>query len=134
MSFGERPDWPKELNPIFGAVFARKVTLDKRSKPIPNAQEVMQKLVGANLGNQKPPPDLIIAGESNLIIPCVQTPQGPIMHSPFYVEGATASLEVMPSTDLAFATGICILLYALDTIQLGRMPWEYIINDGFSHT
>lgn len=133
LSFGERQDWPERLNPLFGAVFARRVKRDRNSNQILNAQGAMQELVGVSLGNEKPPPDLIIAGESNLIVPCVQMPQGPIMHSPFYVEGTTASLQVMPSRDLAFATGICILLYALDTIQLGRMPWEYIINDGFGH-
>lgn len=131
ISFGERLDWPKNINPIFGMIFARRVKRYKKDKELLSAAEATKALVGANLGNQKPPPDLIIAGESNLVIPCVQTPQGPIMHSPFYIEGTTASLQVMPSKDLAFATGICILLYALDTIQLGRMPWEYIINDGF---
>jgi hypothetical protein len=130
VSYGERPDWPPVLNSMFGAVFARQVKRKKKGKILEPA-EATKALVGACLGDQKPPPDLIIAGDSNLIIPCVQTSQGPIMHSPFYVESTTASLEVMPSKDLAFATGICILLYALDTLQLGRMPWEEIINDGF---
>jgi hypothetical protein len=133
VSFGNRSDWPERLNPLFGAVFARRVKRDKSNNQTLNAQEAMTELVGASLGNQRPFPDLIIAGEDNLIIPCVQTPQGPIMHTPFYVEGTTASIQVMPSRDLAFSTGICILLYALDTIQLGRMPWEYIIRDGFGH-
>lgn len=130
VSYGKRPDWPPTLNPIFGAVFARQVKRERRGEVL-EAAEATKALVGACLGDQKPPPDLIIAGDSNLIIPCVQTPNGPIMHSPFYVEGTTASLEVMPSKELAFATGICILLYALDTLQLGRMPWEVIINDSF---
>lgn len=131
ISYGERPDWPKVLNPVLGAIFALRVKEDKKQHEVLDSKTTMKALVGASLGAQKPPPDLIVAGDSNLIIPCVQTPEGPIMHSPFYVPGTTASLQVMPSKDLAFATGICILLYALDTIQLGRMPWEYIINDGF---
>ncbi len=133
ISYGERPNWPQVLNPVFGAVFALRVK-DRKRGDILDSKAIMQTLVGAPLGAQKPPPDLIVAGDSNLIIPCVQGPEDhPIMHSPFYVEGATATVQVMPSKDLAFATGICILLYALDTIQLGRMPWEHIINDGFGH-
>lgn len=131
MSYGERPDWPRVINPVLGAVFALRVK-DKKRGEILSSEATMKALVGASLGTQKPPIDLIVAGDSNLIIPCVQSPEGnPIMHSPFYIQATTASLQVMPSKDLAFATGICILLYALDTIQLGRMPWEYIINDGF---
>ena len=131
ISYGERPDWPQVLNPVFGAVFALRVK-DKKRGEVLSSEATMKALVGASLGAQKPPLDLIVAGDSNLIIPCVKTPEGQlIMHSPFYVQGTTASLQVMPSKNLAFATGICILLYALDTIQLGRMPWEYIINDGF---
>ena len=134
ITHGDLPDWPKILNPVFGAIFALRVKENKKLPEILDPKETMKALVGASIGAQKPPPDLIIAGDSNLIIPCVQTPEGhPIMHSPFYIQGTTASLQVMPSKDLAFATGICILLYALDTIQLGRMPWEYIINDGFGH-
>ena len=122
----------KSINPVFGAIFALRVKGDKKQREVLDSKETMKALVGSSLGAQKPPPDLIIAGDSNLIIPCVQTPENrPIMHSPFYVSGTTASLEVMPSKDLAFATGICILLYALDSIQLGRMPYENIINDGF---
>lgn len=129
LSYSERPDWPPVLNPMFGAIFARQVK-DSHGNPL-DAQAATDALVGTPLGDARQPPDLIIAGNSNLIIPCVHTETGPIMHSPFYVEGTTGSLQVMPSRNLAFATGICILLYALDTIQLGRIPWEHIISDGF---
>jgi hypothetical protein len=114
---------------MFGAIFARQVK-DSHGNPL-EAQAATDALVGTPLGDPRQPPDLIIAGDSNLIIPCVHTETGPIMHSPFYVEGTTGSLQVMPSRNLAFATGICVLLYALDTIQLGRIPWEHIISDGF---
>ena len=110
-SFGTRPSWPRDLNPTFGAVFARQVKCE-RTGPILQPGDASKALVGACIGNQKPPPDLIVAGDSNLIVPCVETSQGPIMHSPFFVKGTTASLQVMPVRDLAFAVGICILLYA----------------------
>jgi hypothetical protein len=132
ISHGERPDWPKVLNPVFGAIFALRVKENKKQNEILDSTATMNALVNASLGRQKPRPDLIVAGDSNLIIPCVQTAEGnPIMHSPFYIQDITTSLQVMPSKDIAFATGICTLLYALDTIQLGRMPWESIINNGF---
>jgi hypothetical protein len=128
----QRPDWPPILNPVFGAVFSLQVSATPRSKLL-NAQEATELLVNSCIGNQSPFPDLIIAGEGNLVLPCVNTPANkPIIHAPFFVPNTTASLQVMPTHDIAFATGICFMLYALDSIQLGRMPWEELINDGFT--
>jgi hypothetical protein len=132
VSYGKRPDWPPSLNPLFGAVVARQVKLQARGQVLEAAQAT-NALVGTCIGAQRGAPDLIVAGDSNLIVPCVQTPSGPIMHSPFYIQGTTASLQVMRCKDLAFAAGICILLYALDALQLGRMPWEAIIDDALKH-
>lgn len=130
VSYGKRDDWPEYLNPIFGAIFARQVEQNKKGG-ILSANQTKKALIGACLGNQKPPPDLIVAGESNLIAPCVKTPEGIKVHAPFYIEGVTTSIEVIPAKNFAFSIGICFMLYALDTIELGRMPWENIINDGF---
>lgn len=130
VSYGERPDWPPTLNPLFGVVVARQLKLEASGQVL-EASQATKVLVGAPVGSQTGAPDLVIAGDSNLIVPCVQTPSGPIIHSPFYIQGTTASLQVMPCKGLAFAAGICMLLYALDTLRLGRMPWEVIINDAF---
>jgi len=90
-------------------------------------------LVGSNVSAKKPPPDLIIAGNSNLILPFVDNKGKLEFHSPFYIEGVTKSVEVIYSEGLAFALGVCIMLYAFDTIQLGKMPWVDIIRDGLKN-
>lgn len=126
----ERPYWPSNLNPIFGAVIGRQVKKSARSKKALDAQSSHSVLSNSLFSSKMPPPDLIVAGDSNILVPRVITPEGPMMLSPFYVEGVTETLRVIPTKGLAFAIGICMLLYALDTIDLGRMPWEAIINEG----
>jgi hypothetical protein len=128
-----RPDWPPYLNPVFGAIFSLQVRNTPGSKLL-STQEALHLLNKSSLGNQAFYPDLIIAGESNLILPCVTThDNNSIIHAPFYIPKITTSIKVFPSHEIAFATGICFLLYALDSIQLGRMPWEEIINDGLKN-
>jgi len=128
-----RPDWPAYMNPVFGAIFSLQVRNTPGSELL-SSKAATESLVGSCLGNKTPFPDLIIAGESNLILPFVSTQDNkPIIHAPFFVPNSTTSVEVMPAQNIAFATGICFLLYALDSIQLGRMPWEEIINDGLKN-
>lgn len=127
-SYGNRQDWPYILNPMLGVVVARNVK-DSSGKLL-DSVAVTKHLSEVMYPIEKPPPDLIIAGDSTILAPTVGTSNGEEVHSPFYIEGRTSGLRTLTSQGLGFALGVCFLLYALDTIQLGRMPWEIIINDG----
>jgi hypothetical protein len=133
VSFGSRSDWPPQINPVFGAVIARQIRMEK-DEPLLGPEEGTRALVGAHIGSRRALPDMIIAGENHIILPCVEGSEGPIIHAPFYVEGTTSSVQVMPTKSRAFATGICFLFYALDTIRLGRMPWEEMINQSLKES
>lgn len=133
ISMGERPDWPKNLNPLFGMIFARHVKSKKGDTDYLQREEVLPALVGFNFGNKRYAPDLIVAGDCNIIAPSVTFEGKHEFHSPFCVEGVTDELRIFRSNGLGFAISICILLYALDTMKLGRMPWAEILYDGLKN-
>lgn len=130
VSMGDRPDWPKNLNPIFGMIFARNIKSKKTDKLNLSCDGVVPAMRGYNFGKVNYAPDLIVAGDSNVLAPSVTTNGHPKFHSPFCVEGVTNELRNFKSNGIAYAISMCILLYALDTMQLGRMPWPEIIYDG----
>jgi hypothetical protein len=79
------------------------------------------------LGQQLPgplPPDLFVLGKDVIVLPGI----GKMLMSPFFVGGKSA-LEVMAAEDRAFGTALVMLLWALDWIQLGVMPWQSIAAD-----
>jgi hypothetical protein len=133
VSMGERKDWPKNLNPIFGMIFARYVKNKKGDSDVIKSDEVSPLLVGYNFGNIRYAPDLVVAGDSNIIAPSITVNGNHEFHSPFSIKDVTDELRIFQSEKLAFAISICILLYALDTMALGIMPWPEIIYDGLTN-
>ncbi len=119
----DRPNWPLVLNPLFGAIFARLVRVKEGSKPLESAEEIRQ-LLKDRIYKCNTFPDLIVAGEDVVMFPFVNG----TYYSPFFVEGKS-NLFMWGKEGLAFAIGICSLLYALDTIRLGKMPWPDLIAD-----
>ena len=87
---------------------------------------IKQALMGRPLPSP-PFPDLIIAGRSNIVVPTFMqgTIQG-VLLSPFQSGGG---LAVCNAQDIAFGVAVTMLLWALDFIHLGPMPWQSIIND-----
>lgn len=118
-----RPNWPLVMNPLFGAIFARLVRVKEGSKPLESAEEIRQ-LLKDRIYKYNTFPDLIVAGEDVVMLPFVNE----TYYSPFFVEGKS-NLFMWGKEGLAFAIGICSLLYALDTIRLGKMPWPDLIAD-----
>jgi len=89
--------------------------------------EVVAELDGHKIPDDRPP-DLIVAGEDVVGLPFVANEEKRnIYHSPFAVPESHCRLEQRPK--LAFAIGFCSLIYALETIRLGIMPWPAIIGD-----
>lgn len=71
-----------------------------------------------------------MAGSDVCYLPRIQDNERKVdtYNSPFYIEDASI---LSPATveRHAFSVGMCSLLYALDTICLGIMPWPSIIAD-----
>jgi len=116
---------PKYRNPIHTSVISRRVKL--KGKILTDDEEVDPDLIPEETFADEVP-DLIVAGQSNVFVPGSER-DGRFDLSPFHVEGLSSGRSVwVPG--IAFGIGLCSLLFAIDWIQLRRMPWEQIIVDG----
>lgn len=116
--------FPDLRNPIFTAVFSRHVR-ERKGKDYITDSTVIERALGSR-GNvvDLAPPDLVVAGSSVVALPSVQN----VIKSPFmpHQGGAMATIR---ADNLAFAIGICDLLWALDFIELGNLPWTAVMQE-----
>jgi len=123
------PGWPSLRNPIYGAIFARQV----RSKPggqlLEDAASIEKALLDASIRCEIPP-DLIVAGRNTLLIPALPTERNGESHtpSPFFLHGQS-HMNPVTVDGIAFGAGLAFLLWALDWIELGDMPWPQILRN-----
>ena len=122
-----RKKWPKQLNPFFAAVITPQVKTVS-GDIIQDADKVVTALAGDY--DDEFSPDLIVAGNDVCFLPHLQNDEKKVnvYHSPFYIEGVSIFTPSIVK-DHAFSVGMCSLIYALDTICLGIMPWPSIIAD-----
>lgn len=127
----EKRHWPKEFNPFFTAIFAKNLRLKSKGKQL-KGNEAGQELSKIKANNNYDT-DLIIAGDDLVVLPFTQFPQKEhhTYSSPFFVKGKS-KIKYVVKNGLAFSIGICSLLYAIDTIRLGSMPWPHIIGDAMN--
>jgi hypothetical protein len=119
--------WPFRRNPFYAAIFSRFV----KEQGCPEDPEVLntlllaQRLPAAKVGG----PDLIVAGQSNLALPAVTRPHGSRqILSPFLVDDSRLAATTAPG--IAYGVGLSHMLWALDNIELRKMPWEAILGNG----
>jgi hypothetical protein len=110
---------------MFAAVLARRVRVGGRV--IDGPAEVHSTLLAAEVPQGAHTPDLIVAGRSNVIIPvCRDAETGAFVVSGFYLDGQSTYVRYR-APGVALAVGLCCLLWAIDWVQLDRMPWQRIL-------
>jgi hypothetical protein len=121
--------YPDKRNPMYTAIISRHVRR-KPSKPnLTDSSEIDTALATRGAVAGVPPPDLVVAGPSNLALPCVPDGKGgKIIHAPFVLPNG-GILATMKADQLAFGLGLCHLLWALDFITLGSVPWSVVLQD-----
>ncbi len=126
---GERLKWPRIANPMFTAIISRNVKL-------PNKEIIS---VGDLILNEtkrfthySTSPDIIIAGQDLLIMPEILDEEELNNDSPFV--NPNNPLMIFNTEQAAFSVGIITILYALDNIRLGVMPYSKIINKSILKT
>jgi hypothetical protein len=72
-------------------------------------------------------PDLLVAGNGVLCSPTFNEKKHLM---PFNEPNHSSGFCIFKTKHNALAIGLCHLLWALDRIQLGTMPWEEIIVHG----
>lgn len=142
--------WPDRRNPLFTAIFARRVRLDEKAPAEATKEEIRDGLKQANRDliqgilegedkaladapeGQNPDsyrPDLLVLGENTVSIPLLIVPPGKLVFTtPFSLPGKTQMWQAN-APGLGFGMGVCSLLFALDSMQLGRMPWSALVHD-----
>ncbi len=116
--------WPSIRNPMFTAVFSRRIRKD--GKIIENENDI-QDHIDLEIPIGPHGADLIVAGRNDIIIPVVKNPLiDKNILSGFYIHGQS-QYKAQKSPGLALAVGLCCLLWAIDWVQLQRMPLLRII-------
>ncbi len=126
--------WTKILNPIHTSIISRKTSLkkdtsDKEFKKGPLVQDTTYRLLKKFPLSTDSIPDLIVAGDGVIVLPTYKVNDlSQIM--PIFCLDKNNSHLVLKTKYNALAVGLCQILWALERIQLGVMPWEEIIGNG----
>lgn len=117
--------WPHLANPMYAAIWSRHVKLTPTE--VGNPAIISQAINATFKGNEyvNGLPDLVVAGPDVVGVP---TWNGQYM-SPFRVVGKS-NTGCNVREGMAYGVGVASLLYALDTIQLGSMPWPHLLAEG----
>ncbi|UCS95036.1 hypothetical protein KZP23_08510 [Echinicola marina] len=73
-------------------------------------------------------PELIIAGQHNMLCPAYDTGKE-IKSTLFMLTEKRYGVDVVIRNNLSYGIGLAHLFAAIDWIRLGRMPWSDILND-----
>lgn len=121
-------DFPDFVNPAYGVVMAKNVRLKNGKDIIIDPDEIINELKNTAISSELSP-DLIVLGDSVIVLPTLVKPEGKVVRSPFYIEGKSA-LNLLKVPNKSYGIAVASLMSALDWIELGVMPWHKIIVDG----
>lgn len=127
-NISSRPGWPSKRNPVYTAIISRRVRFSRDDSVIEAPEQIDNFLVGRGLKVDLQP-DLIVAGRSNVALPVVRGSNGERnITSPFCLETET-DFACRTVDGIAFGVALSHLLWALDNIELGSMPWSQILGN-----
>ena len=126
---GKKPvGYPNYRNPFFGAVIARNVVIEEGKPEVTLASAL--KRIQSDVALL---PDLIV-GERLLALPMYgrEKQDDPEARSPRpFLCPSTELITLSQTEEIVFGAGIAQLLWALEWIKLGQIPWNQIIAKSF---
>jgi hypothetical protein len=122
--------WPDKRNPFYSVILARRVRLNSAGPILESPDEIHAALIDQPIYVQFP--DLIVAGRSNVVLPVflLAEDEKKIM-SPFTL-GERTQLQCLIVDKIAFGIALIHLLWALDYIELGAIPWNRILAESLN--
>lgn len=124
------PPWPQYRNPLYRVIWSRYVRIDDGAPQTDDNRAVHAALHAVEIDCV----DLVVAGQAFVCVASVrENPSDKFVtfQSPFLVPGVSIlTRQCVPS--LANAVGVLQLLWALDTMQVGHMPWRALVTDAFT--
>jgi hypothetical protein len=132
MSLKMPEDFPNFVNPAYGIIIARNVRIERNGSVISDPYELLSNLTKLNITiSSELSPDLIVLGDSVIILPALNKNGEKVLRSPFYIEGRSG-LHVQCVPNKSYGIAIAMLMQALDWIELGVMPWHKIVVNGLN--
>jgi len=124
------PDgWPEQKNPLFTAIIASQIRKKKGDRDFLSAGDARNLMVGDFKVDQYSQ-DLCVFGQRLIGIPAVLlSKEKREIRSPFQVYGKTVPMVMALNEDNGFALGLIQIMWALDWIQLGKIPWTNVIRN-----
>lgn len=124
--------WPALRNPLFTAIIASRIRKRQGDKSLLTPVQASE-LIMANSSVDQNGPDLCVFGPQLLGLPVIKDENDfNNIQSPFYIHGKTHMMLLSLRQEFAFAVGLVQLLWALDWIQLGKIPWSQVIRNFIS--
>lgn len=118
---------PNYRNPILAVIISRYVSVE--GKRVSDQSEINEFLLDKNIDINPNVPDLIIAGEHNIMASACEKPGEQHRATLFMLPEYKFGYETTTKSNLAFGIFLAQIFAALDWVRLGRMPWSDIIND-----
>ena len=121
--------WPEIRNPVVGAIIARNVRVTANTDVTDDPDDIQRRIHNAK-AEALLFPDFCVFGKNNISIPVDpgDGQQQPFVASPFFL--CNQSKMIHCTVDgVGFGVGLSFLLWALDWIQLDKMPWRAILED-----
>lgn len=128
ISFTSPENYPDIQNPFYTIIISRNVREKASTQILSDEKDIL-----TNLGKEKissvERPDLIVLDDKVIILPVIPTDRHNVSHvSPFFIKGKS-EYHVTSANSVGFGIAIFSLLFALDWINLGVVPWKEILKD-----
>ena len=127
-STAPRPKWPNIANPMFTAIISRHIQVPQKKEVSESSDFILNEIAkSAGIAHS---PDLIISGHDLIFLPEIIDDESNTDISPFVNDNNKLKGYSIPNT--AFGIGIITVLYALDNIRLGELPYSKIIHNALN--
>jgi hypothetical protein len=124
--------YPSFANPLFTMIVARQIREKEGKKQYLNDAVTINEQTIAQRGvyEVEDRPDAMVLGNGVIALPVIDQ-EPPAFRSPFF-EPKSSRTHLLTVPEISIGIGLMLLLFALDYIQLGRLPWERMVFDCFN--
>jgi|GEM_PF-780641 len=118
-------------NPILSIIFARQVRDKKGGNILTDSLQIEKLLKGEHSSNIYPRywNDLTLLGQDVAIVPQEKSENDIVIGSPFFLGTEQSGFKILQLDGIAVGYILVSMLFALDWIQLGSIPYLMILND-----
>lgn len=118
---------PEYGNLFLTMIISRNVRLRANRPAITDPSTISESFRPVKI-TQTYPPDVVVIGAHNLILPSVLNDEGEA-ETRIFAENESPEYMAITMPDTAFGVALSLLMLILDSTQLGPLPWMGIVNN-----